>query len=81
MPMGAVISLGVLVLASPGQAQDIGSDCDVTSFRIWSSESFGPGQRVTWFGNPVLQCPDGTRIQADSAVVYESMVAASSSDE
>jgi len=62
---------GMASWASPLQAQAISSECVVVSFRVWDSESFGPGQRISWLGRPVLDCPDGTRIQADSAVIYE----------
>ncbi len=52
------------------RAQQLGTDCDLRSFRVLNSQEF-IGQRMTWIGLPDLICGDGIRIQADSAVVYE----------
>jgi hypothetical protein len=60
-------------LVAPTQAlgQDLGSQCDLVSYRIITSRQSAMGSRVTWLGRPSLVCPDGLRIRADSAVVYE----------
>jgi len=52
-------------------AQELGSDCDPRSFRVISSRQIAVGQRVTWISLPDVVCPDGVRIQADSAVIWE----------
>jgi len=52
-------------------AQELGTRCDLISYRVISSQGGEFGNRVTWLGRPNLACPDGLRIRADSAVVYE----------
>jgi hypothetical protein len=74
--------VGVLVLlaaglgsafgpAAPLVAQELGTDCELESFQEVVSETPSPGARVTWLSRPVMVCPDGTRLRADSAVVTE----------
>ncbi len=65
---GAGLGLGA---PTPAGAQELGSRCDLVSYRIISSRETFQGARVTWLGAPSLACPDGLRIRADSAVVYE----------
>jgi lipopolysaccharide export system protein LptA len=68
--LGALIPF--LVLPSPGEAQDLGTDCELPEFRVLDSSVTMRGFRITWISGPfLLICPDGVRIRADSAVVYE----------
>lgn len=55
----------------PGAAQDLGTDCDLVQFRVIERQETRPGAQITWIGRPVLDCPDGLRIRADSAVVFQ----------
>jgi hypothetical protein len=66
--MGAGAGLGA---PAPALGQELGSQCDLLSYRIISSRETAMGSRVTWLGRPSLACPNGLRIRADSAVVYE----------
>jgi lipopolysaccharide export system protein LptA len=69
---GCLVAAGAdLVTPAPAGAQELGSRCDLVSYRIISSRETFQGARVTWLGAPSLACPDGLRIRADSAVVYE----------
>jgi lipopolysaccharide export system protein LptA len=67
--------LGMLLVGVGGpqllQGQELGTRCDLISYRVISSQGGEFGGRVTWLGRPNLACPDGLRIRADSAVVYE----------
>lgn len=65
--------LAAFVLASPSlEAQAGGGNCDVPSHQGFTSIMLSNGTRVLYFSQPVMRCPGGTRITADSAVVYES---------
>ena len=66
--MGMGVALGA---PAPALGQELGSQCDLLSYRIISSRETAMGSRVTWLGRPYLACPNGLRIRADSAVVYE----------
>lgn len=57
--------------ASQGEAQELGTDCELREYTSIRSTETRPGARVTWLADPFLVCPDGTRIRSDSAVVYE----------
>ncbi len=57
--------------SAPLQAQEMGTDCQLEDYASLRSTQAAPGQRVTWLAHPFMICPDGTRIRADSAVVYE----------
>ncbi|MEX1259142.1 MAG: hypothetical protein WEG36_16215 [Gemmatimonadota bacterium] len=63
-------TLGPAVVALPLDAQELATNCDPIEWRVWDSQLVGP-ERVHWIGGPVLICSDGTRIRADSAVVYD----------
>jgi hypothetical protein len=66
------LGMGVgLSTPAPAVGQELGSQCDLLSYRIISSRETAMGSRVTWLGRPSLACPNGLRIRADSAVVYE----------
>lgn len=65
------VVLGLLCPWASLDAQELGNDCDLRSFRVISSRQIAVGQRVTWISLPDAVCPDGVRIQADSAVVWE----------
>jgi hypothetical protein len=67
---GAVFLL-CLALPRPGAGQQIASECELLEFRVITSRAVVAGAQVTWLGRPSLACPDGLRIRADSAVVYE----------
>jgi hypothetical protein len=61
-----------LAAAGPAAGQDLGTDCDLPQYRVIESDVTRGGHRITWIGGPfLLVCPDGLRIRADSAVVYE----------
>ncbi len=64
---------GLLFLAAnPLQAQQTSGDCQLSdNFRTIESRDIGGGARITWIGLADLRCPNGLRIRADSAVVYE----------
>jgi len=68
--IGALLLL-LLWVGTPvsGSGQGVGSDCDLTDFRVWTGRDFG-GTRIDYYGGPTIVCPGGTRIQADSAVIY-----------
>lgn len=77
---GLTVAVGVLVPglmaafpAAPVSAQAaLGTDCELRQdYRIFSTRQVSPGNRITYVGGPYLTCPDGLRIEADSAVVYE----------
>ncbi len=65
--MGFLAGLGF----SPAAAQNLGTRCTPETFRSIESIEVGPGRRITWMGRPTLRCPDGVRIQADSAVIFQ----------
>lgn len=48
-----------------------GTGCDVPHFDRLTNLALSNGTRVTFFSAPVIVCAGGTRITADSAVVYE----------
>jgi len=64
---------GLLFLAAnPLQAQQTSGDCQLSdNFRTIESRDIGGGARITWIGLADLRCPNGLRIRADSAVIYE----------
>jgi len=67
------LALAGLLLALPSNlvGQEVFStDCDLVSYRMLQSQELGMGQRVTHVGRPVVHCPDGSRIRADTATVY-----------
>lgn len=67
---GALLPL--LLVPSPGTAQELDSDCDLPEFRELNSSVTLRGFRITRITGPfLLVCPDGVQIRADSAVVYE----------
>jgi lipopolysaccharide export system protein LptA len=68
-----VLSLvvGVSLAALSLGAQEGRRDCDVPSHQGFQSHMLPNGTRVLYFSRPVMRCPGGVRITADSAVVYE----------
>lgn len=70
VPVG--LGLGLLLSPGPvlGQAAT-GTGCDVPHFDRLTNLALSNGSRVTYFSAPVIVCAEGTRISADSAVVYE----------
>ena len=67
-----LLASGLFLLQPAGAgAQELGTDCDLQAYRSINSTQPAPGMRVTWLGRPVLVCPGGTRLQSDSAIVYE----------
>ncbi|CAN5810875.1 hypothetical protein BH23GEM11_BH23GEM11_11420 [soil metagenome] len=59
-------------VAMPAGAQQISGNCTLSdNFRTIQSQEITPGVRIVWIGLPDLRCPNGLRIRADSAVVYE----------
>ncbi|TVR53125.1 MAG: hypothetical protein EA421_12040 [Gemmatimonadales bacterium] len=70
LALGMGMGMG-LAAPAPALGQELGSQCDLLSYRIISSRETALGSRVTWLGRPYLACPNGLRIRADSAVVYE----------
>jgi len=75
MAASFVLGFAMILLTSghplPLAAQDLGTDCTLTSYGTITSEDMGAGRRITWLARPVMVCPNGTRIRSDSAVVYE----------
>jgi lipopolysaccharide export system protein LptA len=70
-PRSLACLLGALVLVPlAARGQDLGTDCELVDYRTTNSQVFG-ADRITWIGGPNMVCPDGVRIRADSAVVYE----------
>jgi len=66
-----VLALALLVVtAIPAVvgAQELGINCDLVDYRVWTGDNV---LGIHYLGRPTLVCPDGTRIQADSAVVYD----------
>jgi lipopolysaccharide export system protein LptA len=64
--------LSVVALAPfPLEAQEGRGECDVPSHQGFLSRMLPNGTRVLYFSRPVMRCPGGIRITADSAVVYE----------
>jgi len=69
--MLALTLLGAMT-AMPASAQQISGNCTLSdNFRTIQSQEVTPGVRVIWIGLPDLRCPNGLRIRADSAVIYE----------
>jgi lipopolysaccharide export system protein LptA len=67
---GTLIPL--VLVPAPGNAQELGTDCELPEFRELNSTETMRGFRITRIRGPfLLVCPDGVRIRADSAVVYE----------
>jgi lipopolysaccharide export system protein LptA len=63
--------LGALL---PGEAaaQQLSGSCRLMdTFRSITTRQVAPGVSVTWISRPDLRCPNGLRIRADSAVVYD----------
>lgn len=57
---------------APATAQELGTDCELPEFRVLESTTTARGFRIVRVQGPfLLVCPDGVRIRADSAVVYE----------
>ena len=73
LPFLLIVLFGMVLIRSPepATAQELGTECNLQSYRVLSSQVTIQGRRVTWVGRPDLVCPNGTRIQADSAVIYE----------
>lgn len=73
--VGSAFVLGGVALAwtaAPGSAQELGTDCELPEFRTLESSVTARGFRIIRVQGPfLLVCPDGVRIRADSAVVYE----------
>jgi lipopolysaccharide export system protein LptA len=68
----AVTALLAAFAAMPAGAQQISGNCTLSdNFRTIESREITPGVRVIWIGLPDLRCPNGVRIRADSAVIYE----------
>jgi lipopolysaccharide export system protein LptA len=73
-PARSALALTLLALctAIPAGAQQISGNCTLSdNFRTIQSQEITPGVRVVWIGLPDLRCPNGLRIRADSAVIYE----------
>jgi lipopolysaccharide export system protein LptA len=74
---GVAAALAFALLANPGgpaelSAQQMAGDCQLMdTFRTLERREITPGVSIVWISRPDLRCPDGRRIQADSAVVYE----------
>jgi len=70
---GLLLAGGLLFLAAnPAQAQQTSGDCQLSdNFRTIESRDIGGGARITWIGLADLRCPNGLRIRADSAIIYE----------
>jgi lipopolysaccharide export system protein LptA len=62
--------LGGLVLPAPLRGQ--AGECDVPHFDRFTITTLSNGSRITYFSNATIRCRRGTRIQADSAVFFES---------
>lgn len=62
--------LMVVGTVGEAQAQELGTECDLVGFGTWNGTDFG-GTYLHFISRPVLVCPDGTQIRADSAVVYD----------
>jgi lipopolysaccharide export system protein LptA len=60
-----------LCLAPKAVAGQVGGDCDVPDHSGFVTVSLSNGSRITYFRAPTIVCSGGTRIRADSAVVYE----------
>jgi len=71
--MGFLAGWGLLALPSgPLQGQQTSGDCQLSdNFRTIESRAIGGGARITWISLADLRCPNGLRIRADSAVIYE----------
>ncbi len=64
-----LVGLGPAPLAAQAA---LGTNCSLREdYREFATRQVTPGNRITYIGGPYLICPDGLRIQADSAVVYE----------
>jgi hypothetical protein len=63
--------LGTL-LPTRTDAQVRSGECELQdTFRTLTSREVEPGVSILWVSLPDLRCPNGLRIRADSAVVYE----------
>lgn len=63
---------GALAGASQLHGQVQSGDCELMdTFRTLTSREVSPGVSILWVSLPDLRCPNGLRIRADSAVVYE----------
>ena len=71
----ALLGLFVPLMGVPGEAEgqaaSVGSGCDVPHFEKFTNVALSNGSRITYFSYPIIVCSGGTRISADSAVVYE----------
>jgi hypothetical protein len=66
------VALGMGPLPQPVSAQVMSGDCELMdTFRTLTSREVSPGVSILWVSLPDLRCPNGLRIRADSAVVYE----------
>jgi lipopolysaccharide export system protein LptA len=64
--------VGFALLFAGTEAAGQQSSCDLESSRRVVSTSTQTNQaRVTYVSNPRFECPDGTRIEADSSVTFE----------
>jgi len=71
-PCRAVVFLAVMLLVFPiSAAGQVGGECDVPSHQGLSWTTLSSGGRILNFRYPTIRCPGGTRITADSAVVFE----------
>lgn len=60
------------LLVFPGRVRAQGERCDVPSHAGLVMTTLANEDRLLFFKNPVIRCPGGIRISADSARVYES---------
>ena len=59
-------------LPADAAAQQLSGNCRLMdTFRSITTRQVAPGVSVTWISRPDLRCPNGLRIRADSAVVYD----------
>ncbi len=76
--LGVGLLAGVLLAsAAPGVGAQEGpvaggpDRCELVDSRAVRSIAAGGGSRITYVGLPRIRCRDGTRLEADSAVVFE----------
>jgi lipopolysaccharide export system protein LptA len=71
MILGLLLAVALSQAAFSLGAQEGRGECDVPSHQGFLSQMLPNGTRVMYFSRPVMRCPGGVRITADSAVVYE----------
>jgi len=69
--IGLILPLMGIPGAANGQSASMGSGCEVPHFEKFTNVALSNGSRITYFSDPIIVCSGGTRITADSAVVYE----------